>query len=211
MTGANLASFVISGIPDGAVVTDGTPGHTYTSGSANGSVDVALWNLSSLKITPANDANFTLSALVTAVDSNGFHYTLPETEVVTVNPTAPTLTWAAGTSGTETNISLGTLTDTITGQTGDSNSLNTLTISGVPSGAILSDGTNHVTSDGSTPINVKGWTLSSLTVDTSHATIPDGNFQLTATATEKDGDSDISTQATATESVTVTPTAPTLS
>ena len=92
---ANLAKFVISGIPQGAVVTDGTSGHTYSSGSANGSVDVAGWQLSSLTIKPVNDANFTLSALVTAVDADGYDYTLPTTEIMTVNPTAPVPSWAA--------------------------------------------------------------------------------------------------------------------
>jgi fibronectin-binding autotransporter adhesin len=210
VTGASLSKFVISGIPDGAIVSDGTAGHSYISGSADGSVDVASWNLSSLTITPANDANFTLSAIVTAVDSNGFDYTLPATEVVTVNPTAPTLTWAAQVSGTETQVALGNLAETITSASGDSNSPNTLTISGAPQGVVLSDGIHTATSDGHTAIDISAWNLSCLTADTSKASVPDGNFSLTATATEKDADGNVSASTMVTEQVTVNPTAPTL-
>ena len=211
VTGASLSRFVISGIPDGAVVSDGTPGHSYLSGSADGSVDVASWNLSSLTITPANDANFTLSAIVTAVDSSGFDYTLPATEVVTVNPTAPTLTWAAQVSGIETQVALGNLAETITGASGDDNGPNTLTISGAPKGVVLSDGHGHsATSDGQTAIDISAWNLSCLTADTSKASVPDGNFTLTATAIEKDADGNVSATTTATEQVTINPKAPTL-
>src|SRR5262249_26761789 len=51
VTGANLTSFVISGIPTGATLTDGNPQHSYTSGSPDGSVDVHSWNLSTLTVT----------------------------------------------------------------------------------------------------------------------------------------------------------------
>jgi hypothetical protein len=121
------------------------------------------------------------------------------------------LTWATSVSGTEAQIALGSLSETITGLTGDNNSANTLKISGAPQYAVLSDGHGHsATSDGSTAIDVSGWTLSSLMINTSAATVPDGNFILTATATEKDLDNDGSAKATVTEQVTVTPTAPTV-
>src|SRR6202043_2701016 len=63
VTGANLASFVISGVPDGAILSDGS-----NSAVSDGStpIDVKGWRLSSLTVTPTNAATFTLSAMVTA-------------------------------------------------------------------------------------------------------------------------------------------------
>ena len=107
-----------------------------------------------------------------------------------------------------TAISLGTLSYTITGQTGDSNSLNTLTISGAPAGAILSDGTHNHTSAGTGDlIDVSTWTLSSLKITPTN----DANFtpDNARPQPEKDADGNISTSTTATEVVTVNPTAPT--
>ncbi|MDR3663627.1 MAG: hypothetical protein P4L86_25120, partial [Mycobacterium sp.] len=206
--GVSLTAFVIGNIPAGATLSDGV--HTQTVNG--GTFDVAGWNLGSLTITPTNDANFTLSALATATDTNGFHYTVPASELVTVNPTAPALSWSAAMSGTETQVTLGNLGESITGQTGDSNAANTLTISGAPAGVVLSDGLggHHATSDGTTAIDVSSWTLSSLSADTSGATVPAGNFTLTATATEVDGEGNVSSATTASEIVTVNPTAPTV-
>jgi VCBS repeat-containing protein len=189
------------------VLSDGH-GHSVTSDGAT-PIDVVGWNLSTLTITPTGDANFTLTATATEKDANGDISTAATaTEQVTIGPTAPTVTWAAATPGVEgTAIALGTLAATITGQEGDTNTLNTLEIGGAPSGAVLSDGHGHsVTSDGSTPISVVGWNLSTLTITPTG----DVNFTLTATATEKDANGDISTTATATEQVTVSPAAPTV-
>ena len=202
-----LDTLTISGAPSGAVLSDGH-GHSVTSDGST-PIDVAGWNLSTLAITPSSDANFTLTATATERDADGdISTTATATEQVTVGPTAPTVTWAAATPGVEgTPIALGALAATITGQDGDSNTLDTLTISGAPSGAVLSDGHGHsVISDGSTPIDVAGWNLSTLAITPSS----DANFTLTATATERDADGDISTTATATEQVTVGPTAPTV-
>jgi VCBS repeat-containing protein len=202
-----LNTLTISGAPSGAVLSDGH-GHSVTSDGST-PIDVAAWHLSTLTIAPTGDANFTLTATATEKDANGdISTTATATEQVTVNPTPPTVTWAAATPGVEgTAIALGTLAATITGQAGDTNALNTLTIGGAPSGAVLTDGHGHsVTSDGSTPIDVVGWHLSTLTITPTNAV----DFTLTATATEKDANGDISTAATATEQVTVNPTAPTL-
>jgi fibronectin-binding autotransporter adhesin len=207
-------TLTISGAPKGVVLSD-SHGHSVTSDGST-AIDVSAWTLSSLTINTVGasvpDGNFTLTATATEKDVEGnISASTAVSEQVTVNPTAPILSWTASVSGTEPQISLGSLIETITGLTGDSNSTNTLTISGAPAGAVLSDGNgHHFTSDGTIPIDVSAWTLSSLTIDTTQAAVPDGNFTLTATATEKDGDSDSSTIATATERVTVTPEAPTV-
>src|SRR6202007_1477486 len=53
-----LASLVVSAIPVGAALTDGT--HSFTASAGNTAVDIHAWTLSSLTVTPANDTNFTL-------------------------------------------------------------------------------------------------------------------------------------------------------
>ena len=202
-----LNTLTISGAPSGAVLSDGHGNSMISDGSTP--ISVVGWHLSTLTITSTSDVNFTLTATATEKDSEGDTSTAATaTEQITITPTAPTVTWAAATPGVEgTVIALGTLAATITGHAGDTNTLNTLTISGAPSGAVLSDGNGHsVVSDGSTPINVADWNLSTLTITPTS----DVNFTLTATATEKDSNGDVSTAATATEQVTATPTAPTV-
>jgi hypothetical protein len=203
----SLASLVVSAIPVGAVLSDGT--NKFKSSSGNTSVDIRAWNLSSLTITAANDKNFTLTVSATEADAEGnLSAATTATETVTVKPVAPTVTWAPAPSvGVEgTSIALGTLSATAGGLAGDSNSLSTLTIIGAPTGAVLSDGHGHsrVSAGISDVIDVSAWTLSSLTIKVANS----GHFTLTATATEKDVEGDSSAAATATESVIVNPVAP---
>ncbi|PUB22375.1 putative secreted protein (type I secretion substrate) [Pseudomonas sp. GV105] len=58
----------ISGLPEGAVITDGATGHSYTSTGATTQYDVSNWNLATLTVTPAKDAtaNFDLTVTATA-------------------------------------------------------------------------------------------------------------------------------------------------
>jgi hypothetical protein len=51
----SLQSLIVSTIPVGATLTDGT--NTFTASTGNTSVDVKSWTLSSLKITPTNSAD----------------------------------------------------------------------------------------------------------------------------------------------------------
>jgi hypothetical protein len=203
----SLASLVVSAIPVGAVLSDGTNKFKSTSGST--SVDIHAWNLSSLTITAANDKNFTLTVSATEVDAEGnLGAATTASETVTVKPFAPAVTWApAPSAGVEgTSIALGTLSVTVSSLAGDSNSLSTLTISGAPTGAVLSDahGHSHKSSGVTDVIDLSGWTLSSLTVTATNS----GRFTLTATATGKDAEGDSSPAGTATETVIVNPVAP---
>src|SRR5579871_592747 len=197
----NPPTVLISGAPAGTVLDDGH-GHSATSDGST-PIDVTNWNLATLSVMPVSDHNFKLT--VTATDGDTSAST---TEQVTVDPTAPTVTWATATPGVQgAAITLGGLVATITSLAGDTNTLNTLTISGAPAGTVLDDGHgHHATSNGSTPISVVGWNLSTLTITPAG----DRNFTLTATATEKDSDGDISSVTTATELVIVKPTAPTV-
>src|SRR5204863_4034942 len=86
----SLAALVVSAIPVGATLSDGT--HSFTATAGNTSVDVHAWNLAGLAITPTNDANFTLSVAATTRDAEGnLSATTSATEAITVTPLAPTL------------------------------------------------------------------------------------------------------------------------
>jgi hypothetical protein len=127
--------------------------------------------------------------------------------MVTVKPSAPTLSWAASVSGVGgAPIALGALVATIKGQSGDTNSLATLTISGAPAGSLLSDGHGHLHASAGVNdvVDVSAWTLSSLTITPTN----DTNFTLTASATEKDAEGDTNAAATGSELVVVKPAAP---
>ena len=200
------ASVVVSAIPVGAVLSDGH-GHSFTATAGSTSTDVAAWTLTSLKITPANAADFTLSIAATEKDAQGnLSTTVTASETVTINPVAPTLAPVAetGVEGSPIALNLGASAKNLAG---DSNSLATLTISAIPVGATLSDGVNTFTATaGSTSVSVLGWSLSSLTI----TPLNDANFSLSVSATQMDSQGQLSTATTATEAIAVNPVAPTL-
>jgi hypothetical protein len=204
----SIQSLVVSGIPAGAVLTDGTNCFIATSG--NTSIDVKSWNLSNLKITPPNDTNFTLTVTATDQDAN----TAGASELVTVAPLAPYLcpVAAKGSEGTAIALDLGVTAKSLSGANGDAtpNSLNTLVVSDIPVGATLSDGTglpghSFTATAGNTSHDVANWNLSSLNI-TPPAEF-DGCFKLTIAASERDSEGDISATVKATEVVTVAPVA----
>ena len=107
---------VIGEIPAGATLSDADHNTlTVTSGSivftAN---EIAEGYLTGLAITPPNDANFSLSMMATATDGNGYNYTVPATEAVTVDPNAPAITAVVGQP-----VNGGTVELTGTGERGD--------------------------------------------------------------------------------------------
>ncbi|MDR3465430.1 MAG: Ig-like domain-containing protein [Xanthobacteraceae bacterium] len=206
--GDGLQSLVVSGIPVGTVLSDGTNTFTATRGST--SIDVKSWNLADLKITPPNDTNFILT--VTATDQAG--NTASTGELVTVAPLAPCLNPVAaqGNENTAIALDLGVKVNSLSGADGDTspNSLSTLVVSGIPVGATLCDGTglpghNFTATAGNTSYDVAGWNLSSLQI-TPPAEF-EGSFTLTIAATERDSEGGISTTVTATDVVTVSPVA----
>src|SRR5262249_31476162 len=68
----SLATLVVSDIPLGATLSDGTglPGHSFTATAGNTSFDVAGWSLSCLQITPPTEFEgcFTLKMAAAARD-----------------------------------------------------------------------------------------------------------------------------------------------
>lgn len=172
----------IGSIPVGATLTDGN-GHSFTATAGVTSVDVTAWSLATLSITTISDTNFKLVATTGGGKS--------ATESVVVNPLAPTVSWgdaALGVAGQP--IALGALSVSINKLAADTqNTLKSLVIGDIPTGALLSDGHGHSFTATSTKhaVDVKGWTLDSLTIKTATAV----DFTLTATATERDAEGNI--------------------
>ena len=197
----SVEQLVVSGVPAGAVLTDGSNCFMATNG--NTSVDVNGWNLSCLKVIPSNDANFVLTVTATDQDGNA----ASASELVSIAPLAPCLNPVAahGNEGMAIALDLGVTVKGLSGANGDAtpNSLDTLVVSCIPVGATLSDGCGHsftATAD-DTSQDVASWNLSSLTI-----TPPsefDGCFKLTVAATERDSEGDLSATVAATEVVTV--------
>jgi len=204
----SVQSLVVSGIPVGAVLTDGT--HCFVATSGDTSVDVKSWNLSSLKVTPPNDTNFTLTVTATDQDAN----TASANELVTVAPLAPALhpVAAHGNEDAAIALDLGVTARSLSGANGDAspNSLATLVVSDIPVGATLSDGTglpghSFTATAASTSFDIANWNLSCLKI-TAPADF-EGCFTLTVAATDRDSEGNISATVTATELVTVAPVA----
>jgi hypothetical protein len=199
LNGEVAQSLVISGIPVGATLTDGSNRFTASAGAT--SVDVSGWNLGGLSVTPAEDGSFSLTATATASTPAGAPGgSATASESVTVGPAAPAVTWqpaAAGVAGKPTH--LGTLAAEAEGLPGDVNTLQSLVVSGMPAGAVLTDGTHSFTAAAAgASVNLAGWSLANLQIDMPRA----ASFTLTATAIEQDAGGVTST-ASATEPVAV--------
>ncbi|WP_024519555.1 Ig-like domain-containing protein [Bradyrhizobium sp. Tv2a-2] len=163
-------------------------------------------NTWSVNVSPAeakllHDGNYTVTADVSDTAGNP----APEaTQTITVDETPPTVKWLPQVeSGVEgTAIALGVITATANSLPGHSNSVQSLVVSGIPVGAVLTDCTNSFTAtSGNTSVDVESWNLSKLKI------IPpnDTNFTLTVTATDQDANT-----ASASEQVSVAPEAPCL-
>jgi len=71
--GSETLTLEISAIPDGAVLTDGKGGNSFTATSGNNTVDVSGWNLNDLTVTPVKGSpDFNLQVTATSTEtSNG--------------------------------------------------------------------------------------------------------------------------------------------
>ncbi|WEJ73465.1 retention module-containing protein [Pseudomonas sp. PSE14] len=70
--GSESLSISISGIPNGATLSDGI--HSFTADASNGSVDVTGWNLSTLTFTPPANANGTITLQVNATSTEASNH-----------------------------------------------------------------------------------------------------------------------------------------
>ena len=207
----SLASLTVSSIPVGAVLSDGT--NTFTAIKTATSVSVLGWTLPNLTMNTSGaavpDKNVTLTVTAAEQDSEGnVSANTTGSESITLTPEAPTLTAPRSASGAQgAAIALGTISETVNGLKGDSNSLVSLVISALPVGTVLSDGTHKFTATGTTTsVDVHTWNLTKLTITPPPAA---GSFTLAMAATEKDAEGNLSPVSTATELVNVIAKAPT--
>ena len=172
--GSEKLSITVSGVPTGAVLSAGL-------NNGDGSWTLTSAQLSSLSIMPPSNFSGTMALQVTAVstENNGDHASLTAPLTITVTPVAdaPTLTVAAVTGREDTGIALNigaALTDL------DGSETLSIAITGVPTGAILSAGTNN--GGGS-------WTLTQGQLTNLKITPPlnnDNDFTLSVTAIATD-------------------------
>ena len=171
--GSESLSVTISGVPTGASLSAGTD-------NGNGTWTLTQGQLSGLTITPAadSDADFTLTVTATSTDGDDTA-SVGDTIDVTVDAVAdaPTLA-AADASGTEDGAIALDVSSALTDIDG-SESLS-VTISGVPTGASLSAGTDN----GNGTWTLTQGQLSGLTI--TPAADSDADFTLTVTATATD-------------------------
>lgn len=178
-------SVVISSIPTGATL-DNTSHDVPTVSS--GSVTLSQSRLSGLSIKPPTNskASIALSVVgkstdkagtVTAADAS----TAAQTLTVTVNPVSdlPTLTVLNASGNEDTEISL-----SITITAGDSSETLSVTISNIPNGATLLDGTSPITISNNSA-TLTSSQLSALKIKP--ATNSDTDFTLSVQASSKDG------------------------
>ncbi|MFK7884927.1 MAG: tandem-95 repeat protein [Phycisphaerales bacterium] len=175
-----LESIVISGVPDGAMLSAGID-------NADGTWTLAPGDLDGLTVTPPSDysGSFDLSVIATSAEADGDTASTNATISVDVEGVAdgPELSVEDASGREDSAISLdisSTLTDV------DGSETLAVTIEGVPDGATLSAGVDN--GDGS-------WTLSSADLDGLTVT-PSGNYSgsfdldITAVAVESDGDTE---------------------
>ncbi len=205
--GSETLTVTLSGIPDGASLHN-SAGDTLTI--TGGSATLTPAQLAGLTITPPSnsDADFTLTVTATAKDGTAAPATLSRTLSVAVSPVtdSPTLTVqpASGTEDTPIALSITpALTDT------DGSETLTVTLSGIPSGAVLRNTGGVLTVVGGsvtlTPAQLAGLAITP-------PSNSDTDFTLTVTATAKDGSaSAVSTVGTLAVTVTPVSDTPTLS
>ncbi len=185
--GSESLVVVVSDVQVGATLSDGTNSFTATTGTT--SVDVSGWSLASLKITPAVDSNadFTLTITSTATEAANSDQSVNSDSIsVIVNAVAdqPSLTVPSTIAINEDTQSAAFSIATSLNDTDGSESLQ-LTVSDVPVGATLTDGSFVFTgSSGNSSVTVTGWNLTNLKVNPPADSDVDFTLTVTATSTE---------------------------
>ncbi|MGE0418417.1 MAG: hypothetical protein AB7O80_16570, partial [Acetobacteraceae bacterium] len=182
---ARLAALTISGLRKGVTISDGA-GHSFTATARKTSTSLLGWSLDNLRVSATTDRNLTLTVTATARDADRDVSSTTVTEKVVVTPLAPIVTAAdvAGAAGTPLALGLGILAD---GRPGDANLLTSVMISGLPEGAVLSDGAGRsfMAAAGAGAVDVLGWDIGSIVLNARA-----GEMSLTIVATERDPEGD---------------------
>ena len=177
LDGSETLSITISGIPGGAILSAG-------SDNGDGSWTLTPAQLEGLTITPPpnSDGDFTLTITATSTESTGGETASVSAElpvIVSAVADAPTLDvgLAAGAEDSAIPLDITSALNDI-----DGSEMLSITISNVPSGAVLSAGTDNA--DGT-------WTLTPAQLQGLTITPPpnsDGDFTLTVTATSTESE-----------------------
>ena len=174
-----ITDITVSGVPTGAQLSAGTD-------NLDGTWTLTPADLAGLTITPPadSDADFTLTVSATSTEADGDSATTVSSLDVTVTGVAdvPTVTVADATGAEDQAIlDIGVALNDVDG----SETITNVTISGVPTGAELSAGTDNL--DGTwtlTPAELAG-----LTITPAADSDADLTLSVSATSTEADGDS----------------------
>ncbi|MGA1857560.1 calcium-binding protein, partial [Azospirillum sp. 11R-A] len=181
--GSESLSITISGIPVGASLKN-SAGDTLTIG--NGSITLSPNQLAGLTITPPanSDVDFTLTVTATARDGGADAVSVSAPLAVTVTPVTdtPTLSVTAATGSEDTAIPL-TISPALTDL--DGSETLTITISGIPAGAVLTNTAGDPLTISGGSITLTPGQLAGLAI--TPPTNSDADFSLTVTATAKDG------------------------
>jgi hypothetical protein len=184
--GDELLSIEIQNIPPGVTLTDGS-GNTFTASENGSSIEISAWDLSSLTLTPVadSDADYTLRVVAVASESNASTATASADLEVTVDAVADEVTLeVADAEGAEDTVIPLSIAATF-GDLIDGSETHSLTISGVPTGAVISDGNQSWTaSDAESTVDVLGWDLENLTITPPADSDIDFELTVTALATE---------------------------
>ena len=206
--GSETHTTVISGVPVGVTLTDGTNSFTVGAGS-NGSVDVSTWDLAGISITPPANASGVINLTVTGTateTANGSTATTVGNIVVNVTPVvdAPAIPDQVVTGNEDTPIALGTVASYADN---DGSETHTTLISGIPAGATLTDGTNSFTASAGNKgsVDVSTWNLSSISLTPPANT--SGTINLTVTGTSTETATNVTATTAGTVVVNVTPVA----
>ncbi|MFK3798211.1 retention module-containing protein [Pseudomonas sp. NPDC088444] len=194
--GSESLTLTLGGLPKGSVITDGNPSHVFTAGDNNASVDVSNWNLSGLKFQAPLNYSGTVGLELTATAKDGA--AAPESTSLKFDVTviavadAPTLTVHTDGGNEDSAIKLdiaGALVDT------DGSESLTLTVAGIPLGAVVTDGHNSYTSipGGDGAVIITGWDLNNLTITPPKDSTAPIQLSIIATATEASNGSHAST------------------
>ncbi|MCF7557851.1 retention module-containing protein [Pseudomonas petrae] len=202
--GSESLTVSMKGIPVGASLSDGT--HTFNATAGATATDVTDWDLSKLKLTPPANFSGDIALTVTATAQDGA--AAPVSKDLTFNvhvaavADAPTVIAPAVTGPEDTAIHLNIGTTLVDND--GSESLTHLTVSGVPVGAVVTDGTHSYTSTagGNGTAALDGWDLTKVTITPPENFNGQINLIVNSTSTELNGPSATTQQPL---TVTVTP------
>jgi len=184
----DIVQLTLFGLPEGATLTDGS--NTFTVPADNSSFDISDWNLSSLSIKPSENSNEDINLTLNAQSFDGDNASLIVSDSFTIDVVGVAdepIIDVENVSGNEDSSILLDLAVSLPDGDG-SEELAALTLSGMPEGAILSDGDNTATIGSNGSLDILGWDLDSISITPPENSNEDMNLTLSAQSLEDDGD-----------------------